>query len=68
MKTILTIVEELWGLFVDDGTLEVVIVCWLLLVALVLPLTKIPPQFDGAILLLGLILGLIENIRRRARK
>ncbi len=68
MKTFLTIIEELWGLFVDDGTLAVVIVCWLLLVALILPLTRIPSQFDGAILLAGLILGLTENIRRATKK
>lgn len=68
MKTLLTIIEELWGLFVDDGTLAVGIILWLLLVALVLPLTGIPPQFEGAILLAGLVLGLMENIWRAARK
>ena len=65
---LLTIIKELWGLFVDDGTLAVGIILWLLLVALVLPLIGIPSQFDGTILLAGLILGLMENIWRAARK
>ena len=68
MRTFLTIIEDLWGLFVDDGTLAVGIVLWLLLVALVLPRTGISAQFDGAILVAGLILGLMENIWRAARK
>ncbi len=68
MKTFLTIIEELGGLFVDDGTLAAVIILWLLLVALALPLTGIPAQFDGAILLAGPILGLMENIWRAAKK
>ncbi len=68
MKTSLTIIKELWGLFVDDGTLAVGIIFWLLFVALILPLTGIPIQFDGAILLAGLILGLMENIWRAAKK
>ena len=68
MRTFLTIIEDLWGLFVDDGTLAVGIVLWLLLVALVLPRTGIPAQFDGAILLAGLLLGLMENIWRAAGK
>ena len=67
MKTFLTLIEELWGLFVDDGTLAVGIIFWLLLVALV-PLTGIPIRFDGAILLAGLIFGLMENIWRAAKK
>jgi hypothetical protein len=68
MKTFLTVVQELWGLFVDDGTLAVVIILWLILVAVVLPHTGIPVQFNGAILLAGLILGLMENIWRASRK
>jgi hypothetical protein len=68
MKTFLTIIEELWGLFVDDGTLAVGIILWLLLVALILPRTGIPTQFDGAILLAGLILSLMENIWRASKK
>ena len=48
MKTFSTIIEEVWGLFVDDGTLAVEIILWLLLA--------------------GLILGLMENIWRVAKK
>ena len=59
--------EELWGLFVDDGTLAVGIILWLLFIALVLPRTMIPPQFDSIILLAGLVLGLMENVWRASR-
>ena len=68
MKTFLTIIEELWGLFVDDGTLAVGIILWLLFIAFVLPRTAIPTQFDSFILLGGMVLGLMENIWRAAGK
>ncbi len=67
MKTFFTIIKEFFGLFVDDGTLAMVIILWLLFVALILPHAEIPAQFDNFILLAGLILGLMENIWRAAR-
>ena len=68
MKTFLMIIAELWGLFVDDGTLAVGIIAWLLFAAVVLPLTPVLVQFDSIILLAGLLLGLLENISRAAKK
>ncbi len=68
MKTFLMILKELWGLFVDDGTLAVGIIVWLLFIAFILPRTAIPAQFDSVILLAGLVIGLMENIWRAARK
>ncbi len=68
MKTIRTALEELYGLFVEDSSLAVGIVVWLVATIWVLPHLPIganyrPPLFFG-----GLCALLLENVYRSARR
>ena len=62
------LIEEIFGLFVDDGSLAIVI---LVIVAVA---GSISVRFDnasaavGAVLLIGSLATLIENVVRTARK
>ena len=67
MKLLSTIIEEVWGLFVDDGSLAIFIVVWCLIVGFGFQYIAIPPALRGFILLTGLILGLLENIWRTSK-
>jgi hypothetical protein len=66
MNVLRSIVNELAGLFVDDGSLAVLVlvwlaVCWLLLPKLGLPLSLLP-----VLLFIGLVAILSESAIRRA--
>lgn len=67
MKLLRTILREIAGLFVDDGSLALAIVIWVAAVALCLRLHA-DPLFGALLLLLGLAGVLAENVRRSARK
>jgi hypothetical protein len=68
MSWLKTIILEIYGLFVDDGTYAVAIVAWLAIAALVLPRLDIPASADALILFAGLLLILFESTLRRAGK
>ena len=68
MRWLKTIVGQIFGLFVDDGSFAVAIVVWLAFAWLVLPLLGIPSGGDGVILFLGLVVILVESAMRRARQ
>jgi hypothetical protein len=66
MSVLRSTVDELAGLFVDDGSLAVLVViwfavCWLLLPKLGLPLPMLP-----VLLFVGLVAILAESAVRRA--
>jgi hypothetical protein len=67
MAWIRTIVTEVFGLFVDDGSLAIAVLAWLLLTAFVLPRLGLGPGWIGVLLFGGLVLVLLENTLRRAR-
>ena len=67
MSWIKTILEEIWGLFVDDGKFALVIVVWLLVAWKLLPLFVSPPV-QGLLLVLGLLAALGESALRKARR
>jgi hypothetical protein len=60
--------RELFGLFVDDGSLALAIVAVVMLAAICLALIPDAPLAAGAILLLGCIGVLSANVARAARR
>jgi hypothetical protein len=68
MSALATIVREFWGLFVEDGSLALAIVLWVAIAGLGLPRLPIGADWDASILFAGLILILLENVRRAAFK
>ncbi|HEY0524125.1 MAG TPA: hypothetical protein VGD08_12095 [Stellaceae bacterium] len=68
MRWLSATARELVGLFVDDGSLAVALVTWIVAVALVLPRVPLDGRWDAPILFAGCILVLVENVRRTARR
>jgi hypothetical protein len=66
MKTLGKILEVIWSLFVDDGSLAVLILVWCALVGLLLPRLSLPMELSAPILFVGLVVVLLENVRRSA--
>ncbi len=58
---------ELWGLFVDDGSLAIAIVFWAAVTVFLLP-GPLPDKWKGPVLFAGLIAILIENVGRSVRR
>jgi hypothetical protein len=60
--------RELFGLFVDDGSLALAIVAVVMLAAISVALIPDAPLAAGAILLLGCLGVLSANVARAARR
>jgi hypothetical protein len=67
MKWLNSILREVLGLFVDDGSFALAILIWLGALWVVLPHLNVPRGWDGVILFAGLALILVESAWRRAR-
>ena len=68
MNAVWTILGELMGLFIDDGSLAVALLAWCALIAATIKLTPgIPAAASGAALLLGCVAILLVNVGRAAR-
>ena len=60
-------VLEFWGLFVEDGPFAAAILVWIAIVAF--PLRRVlPEKWDGPVFALGLIVILLENVQRSAKR
>jgi hypothetical protein len=68
MSWIRTVLREIFGLFVDDGSFAVAIILWLALVWLVVPRLALPSGLGGLVLFAGLVAILFESVLRRARQ
>jgi len=68
VKIIKTISTEIFGLFIDDGSLAIAIVIWLAGAGIVIPHLIISPLFKGVILFIGLAVIPVESAIRRARR
>ena len=68
MSSFKTIVAEILGLFVDDGSFALAIVVWLGLAGLCLPRVQALGPWAGALLFAGLAGVLVESVMRRARR
>ena len=67
MAWIKTALSELVSLFVEDGSLALAILVWLVLTGLVLARFGGLSPWHGAVLFAGLAAILVENTWRRAR-
>jgi hypothetical protein len=68
MPWIKTIVHEIVGLFVDDGSFALAILVFVGAAWLLLPRVGIPAEWGGIILFVGLAVILVESATRRARR
>ena len=68
MNLIVTTFKNLIGIFVEDGTLAILLIVWVGIVALVLPRVPIDSSWDGVILFAGCVAILIENVVRTGRR
>lgn len=68
MSRLTAILREVFGLFVDDGSLAIAILIWIGVVALALPALGLPEVWRAIILFAGCIAILVENVARSARR
>ena len=67
MPWLRSILAEIWGLFVDDGSFALAILVWFAVSWLLPPHFGVPPELRGPILFAGLATVLVESALRRAR-
>ncbi len=67
MSTLKTILRELWGLFVDDGSLAIALVLWCAIAGFGLPRSGMSDPWQGPVLGLGCLAILIANVLVSAR-
>ncbi|HLH77122.1 MAG TPA: hypothetical protein VKV28_09985 [Candidatus Binataceae bacterium] len=58
-------VHGVLGLFVEDGSLALSLLAWIVVIAAAIHL-GLPPRLTGAAFVLGCLLILLENVRRGA--
>jgi hypothetical protein len=68
MNMLAAVIRELFGLFVDDGSLALGVLAVVLLAAVSTALVPDLPLATGAILLLGCLGALLVNLARAARR
>ena len=68
MNALKAMLREMFGLFVDDGSLAIAVLGWLALLRLLLPQLPLPALWHGVILFAGLLAILLESALRRARQ
>ena len=67
VRLLKTIATELIGLFIDDGSLVLAVLVWVLAVAMALRAGFLDPFMGAALLGIGLGVLLTENVIRSAR-
>jgi hypothetical protein len=67
MKAIRTALLEVFGLFVEDGSLAILLLLWIGVAAYVLPRWPGGTELHGPLFGLGVVLILLENVWRSAR-
>jgi len=68
MTALATAVRSLWGLFVEDASLTLGILIWLVIAAFALPALGLRDAWGGPVLFVLLALVLLENVRRSAQR
>ena len=64
MNTARLILKELIGMFIDDGSLALLALALIALIAAAVELLALPPLAGGALLLFGCIAILADSVRR----
>jgi hypothetical protein len=68
MRWLGPILREIFGLFVDDGSLALIILCWLTVVGLLLPQVPLPLVWSGVALFAGLAISLAWSCLRHSAR
>ena len=68
MTALATALRSLWGLFVEDASLTLGILAWLVIAAFALPALGLRDAWGGPVLFVLLALVLLENVRRSAER
>ncbi len=68
MKAALEALQEVYGLFVEDGSLAIGIVVWLLVTIFIVPALHAPENLRAPLLFLGLAILLVENVVRASKR
>ena len=68
MKALTIALEEIFGLFVEDGSLAIGILVWIGIAAAIFSRLPVGTAWRAPILFVGLLLILTENVLRSARK
>jgi hypothetical protein len=67
MKVLITAAQEVYGLFVEDGSYAIAIIVWLAIAALVFPHVSATGAWRGPLLFAGMIVILLESVVREAK-
>jgi hypothetical protein len=62
MRTLVGLLRELWGLFVDDGALAAALVAWCAAAALAAPRLALPAAWQAPTLALGCLAILLVDV------
>lgn len=68
MNVIRLIAKEFLGMFVDDGSLALLALLLVAIIAAAVKVLALPPLLGGALLLVGCLAILVESVRRAARE
>ena len=68
MKAVATALQEVYGLFVEDGSYAVAIIVWLAAAGFVFPHIPGGAVWRGPTLFAGMALIMLESVVRAARK
>lgn len=69
MKALLTALQEVYGLFVEDGSLAVAILLWIAIAAFLFPrLPESTAVWRAPVFFAGIVVLLLENVWRSARQ
>jgi hypothetical protein len=68
MRVLLTVVKQLFGLFVDDGSLAIAILALIGALAALQHSRALSPEVGGLVLFFGLAILLVENVWRSVRR
>jgi hypothetical protein len=68
MNTVFAIPRELWGLFVDDGSLALALVLWCAAAGLILPRLISSSAWNAPILFVGCLAILLVNVALAVRR
>jgi len=68
MSWLRTVLREIFGLFVDDGSFATVVLAWVLVVVFLVPPLGLAQRWRGVFLFGGLAVILVESAVRFARQ
>jgi hypothetical protein len=67
MRSLIDSLRELVGLFVDDGSLAIALIVWLVAIGVAVRALPAEAGLIPALLVLGVLAILLENVARTAR-